>query len=208
MTNKKAMYNLGYGLYVLSARCDGKDNACIINTAIQVTTTPNRVIIAVNKANYTHRMIVETGEFTVSMLDETAPFALFQHFGFRSGRDVEKFDGTYSASRSKNSILHLTQHVNAYITCKVVTATDLGTHTLFLADVTDGDVLGKEPSMTYAYYQQNVKPRPAAAPAAPTGEKKTAWRCTVCGYIYEGETLPEDYVCPICKHGAADFEKV
>lgn len=205
--NTKAMFNLGYGLYVLSARSDGKDNGCIVNTVMQVTDSPLRVMIAVNKANHTHRMMMETMECTVSMLTEETPFDLIRQFGFQSGRDVDKFDGTYQTERGSNSLLHLKDYVNAYINCKIVQTTDLGTHTLFLAEVTDADVLSAAPSLTYAYYHKHTKPQPAAAPAAEK-QAKTAWRCTICGYIYEGDPLPEDYICPLCKHGASDFEKV
>ena len=204
--NKNAMFNLGYGLYVLSARSDGKDNGCIVNTVMQVTDTPLRVMIVVNKKNYTHRMMMETRECTVSMLTEDTPFELIKQFGFQSGRDVEKFDGSYQTERGRNSLLHLKDYVNGYLNCKLVETTDLGTHTMFLAEVTDADVLGTSPSLTYAYYHKHTKPK-APAPAA-TAEKKPAWRCKICGYIYEGDPLPEDYICPLCKHGAGDFEKV
>ncbi len=204
--DKKALFNLGYGLYVLSARCDGTDNGCIVNTVMQVTDTPAQVVIGVNKANHTHRMMMETMECTVSVLSEAAPFDLVRHFGFQSGRDVQKFDGTFAAKRGKNSLLHLTDYVNAHLNCKVISTVDMGTHTLFVAEVTDAEVLSTEPSMTYAYYHANVKPKPAAP--APAAEKKTVWRCTICGYIYEGDPLPEDYICPLCKHGASDFEKI
>lgn len=205
MKNKKAMYALSYGLFVLTAREGEKDNGCIINTAAQVTTTPNRVTIAVNKENYTHDMIAATGEFTLSILSEKADFALFQRFGFQSGRNADKFAGFDRAARGKNGILYVTEGTNAFLSCKVVSATDLGTHTLFLADVTDGDVLSDAPSATYAYYQSHIKPKPQA-PAEKSETKR--WVCKVCGYIYEGDTLPEDYICPICKHPASDFEEM
>ena len=205
MKNPKAMYALSYGLFVLTARQGEKDNGCIINTAAQVTTSPNRVTIAVNKANHTHDMIAATGEFTVSILSEEAKFDLFQRFGFQSGRDTDKFVGFEGAQRGDNGILYVTEGVNAWIACKVVSATDLGSHTLFLADVVDGDVLSRVPSATYAYYQANIKPRPQAP--AEKSEKKR-WVCKVCGYIYEGDALPADFVCPICKHPAEDFEEM
>ena len=201
--DNKVMYSLSYGLFVLSARRGDKDNGCITNTAIQVTTTPNRIVIAVNKGNYTHDMVAQTGRFTVSVLSEEAKFDLFQRFGFQSGRDVDKFAGFAGAKRGENGILYVTQGINAYLTCKVVSATDLGTHTLFLAEVTDGDVLSDAPSATYAYYQAHIKPKPAA-PAAPSEKKR--WVCKVCGYVYEGDELPADYICPLCKHPASDFE--
>lgn len=198
--DKKAMYQLTYGLFVLAAKDGEKDNGCIINTAGQVTTSPNRITITVNKGNYTHDMIVKTGEFNVCILDETAPFSVFENFGFQSGRDADKWQKV-SYARSENGIAYLTEYSNAYISGKVVQQIDLGTHTMFVADVTDAGVLSDAPSVTYAYYQSNIKPKPQET-------KTKGWRCKICGYIYEGEELPEDFVCPICKHGAADFEKL
>ena len=203
--NKKAMYNLSYGLFVLTARQDGKDNGCIINTAGQVTSSPNRISIAVNKDNLTHDMVKATGKFNISIISEAAQFELFKHFGFQSGRDTDKLAGWAYAERSANGVMYLTKGVNAYISATVEQTIDLGSHTLFIAAVDDMEVLDDTPSATYAYYQSSIKPKPAAA-AAPSG--KTVWRCTVCGYIYEGETLPDDYICPLCKHPASDFEKV
>lgn len=198
--DNKAMYQLTYGLFVLSAKDGEKDNGCIINTAGQVTTTPNRITIAVNKANFTHDMIQKTGEFNLSMLDETASFSIFERFGFQSGRDTDKLQGL-EVSRSENNIFYLKEHASAFLSGKVVQEFDLGTHTLFLADVTDGELLSGQPSVTYTYYQNNIKPKPQKT-------EKTGYRCKICGYIYEGDPLPEDFICPICKHGAADFEKI
>jgi len=201
--DNKVMYSLSYGLFVLSARQGDKDNGCITNTAIQVTTEPNRIVVAVNKSNYTHDMVVETGRFTVSVLSEEAKFDLFQRFGFQSGRDVDKFAGFEAhTSRDADGICCVTQGTNAWLSCKVVSATDLGTHTLFLADVLDGARLSQAPSLTYAHYQQHIKP--GVPPASGQGKKR--WICTVCGYVYEGEELPADIICPLCKHPAADFE--
>ena len=201
--NKEAMYKLGYGLYVLTAKtADGaKDNGCIINTVIQVTTTPNRISICVNKANYTHDIIQETGEFNISIISEKAEFGLFKHFGFQTGREVNKFADYPDAVRSNNGLYVITRGINAFISGKVVQTVDLGTHTMFIADVTDGGVLNQDPSATYSYYQSNIKPKPQE-----TAVK--GWRCKICGYIYEGEELPEDFICPVCKHGAIDFEKI
>ncbi len=202
MKNNKAMYALSYGLFVLTARQGEKDNGCIINTGMQVTTDPNRIIITVNKSNYTHDMVKATGKFTLSVLSEQADFSTFQRFGFQSGRDVDKFDGFLGhAVRGENGVLFVTKGTSAWLSCKVVSTLDLGTHTLFLADVEDGDVLSSAPSATYTYYQANIKPKPQAAPAA-----KKRWVCTVCGYIYEGDFLPDDFICPWCKHPASDFE--
>ncbi|MCH5270726.1 MAG: flavin reductase [Lachnospiraceae bacterium] len=204
--NKKAMYNLTYGLFVLTANLDGKDNGCIINTAAQVTSEPNRISIAVNKANYTHDIIQKTGIFNVSIISEAASFDLFKRFGFQSGRDADKFADLEGWGRSENGIAYIAIGTNAYISAKVVSSQDLGSHTLFIAEVTDMEVLSSVPSTTYSYYQENIKPKPQAAGTSPSG--KTVWRCTVCGYEYEGEELPADFICPLCKHPASDFEKV
>ena len=202
--DNKVMYSLSYGLFVLSARRGDKNNACITNTGIQVTTSPNRIVIAVNKGNYTHDMVQETGRFTLSILSENAKFDLFQRFGFQSGRDVDKFDGFESCTeKDADGIRYITQGTNAWLSCKVVSATDLGTHTLFLADVLDGGILSDAPSATYSYYQAHIKPKPGAAPAA---GGQTRWVCKVCGYVYEGDELPADFICPLCKHPASDFE--
>ncbi|MBQ8495658.1 MAG: flavin reductase [Clostridia bacterium] len=199
----KTMFKLSYGLFVLSANEDGKDNACIINTAIQVTSEPNRISIAVNKQNHTHDMIAKTGKFTVSILSEQAPFALFQRFGFQSGRDTDKFAGFTDWKRGYNGTAIITAGTNGFISAWVQETVDLGTHTLFIAAVTDMEVLSDAPSATYAYYHSNIKPKPEAPKT-----NKTVWRCTVCGYEYEGEELPADFVCPLCKHPASDFEKI
>ncbi len=201
--NNKAMYQLTYGLFVLTASEDGKDSGCIINTAGQVTSTPNRISIAVNKANHTHDMIMNTRKFTVSVLSEKAPFALFQRFGFQSGRDVNKFEGFDAWKRGFNGVPYITEGTNAFISAWVEQTIDLGTHTLFIAQVTDMEVLDRTPSCTYSYYQANIKPKPQPKPET----AKTTWVCTVCGYVYEGETLPEDFICPVCKHPASDFVK-
>ncbi|HAV00569.1 MAG: flavin reductase [Lachnospiraceae bacterium] len=203
--DNKTMYKLSYGLFVLTAK-DEKDNGCITNTAIQVTSEPNRISLAVNKSNYTHDMIIKTGIFTVSIISEDADFELFKHFGFQSGRDVDKFEGFADCKRLENGTLAITKGVNGYICGKVINTVDLGTHTLFIADVTDMEVLSDTPSATYTYYQSNIKPKPQAASAEEKG--KTVWRCKICGYEYEGEELPADFVCPVCKHPASDFEKV
>ena len=204
--NKKAMYSLTYGLFVLTASENGKDNGCIINTAGQVTSEPNRISIAVNKSNYTHDMVMRTGKFTVSILSEAAQFDLFKHFGFQSGRDVNKFEGFTDWTKGANGIPYVTVGTNAYISAQVQQTIDLGSHTLFIAEVTDMEVLSDVPSATYAYYQSNIKPKPEAVGKTAGGE--TIWRCRICGYEYVGEELPEDFICPLCKHPASDFEKV
>lgn len=202
--NKKAMYSLTYGLFVLTARSGETDNGCIINTAAQVTSSPNRISIAVNKANYTHDLILESGVFNISVLSEQAGFDIFRHFGFQSGRAADKFSGFSACKRSENGLFYITEGTNAYISASVEQTIDLGSHTLFIAAVEDMEVLSQAPSATYAYYQAHIKPK-AQQPAA---AGKTVWRCTVCGYIYEGEELPPDFICPLCKHPASDFEKV
>lgn len=196
------MYKIGYGLYILTA-CTDMDNGCIINTAMQVTTTPNRISVTVNKSNKTHDMLLEGGKFNISVLSEDATFSVFQHFGFQSGRDLNKFDKYSHAKRSENGVYYITEGTNAYISGSVVQTVDLGTHTMFIADVTGGEVLGEAPSVTYAYYQEQIKPKPEEQK-----EKASGYRCVICGYVYEGEELPVDFVCPICKHGASDFEKM
>ncbi len=196
--DKAAMYKLTYGLFVLTAKEGEKDNGCIINTAMQVTTSPNRIIIVVNKQNYTHDMIMRTKTFNVSCLSENASFEVFKHFGFQSGKDVDKMEGK-SYLRAENGIVYVEDMANAYISGKVVSETDLGTHTMFLADVTDAKVLNDAESVSYSYYQKNIKPAPQPA-------KKKGWVCKICGYVYEGEDLPEDFICPLCKHPASDFE--
>lgn len=204
--DKKAMYRLTYGLFILTAKADGKDNGCIINTAIQAASEPNQISIAVNKANFTHDMIKQTGEFTVSVISQDAGFELFKRFGFQSGRDTDKFAGFASYETGANGIRYITEGTNAYISVKVEKTQDLGSHTMFIGTVTDMEVLSQTPSVTYEYYQNNIKPRPQASAAAKEG--KTVWRCRICGYEYVGEELPEDFICPLCKHPASDFEKV
>lgn len=202
--DKKAMYKLSYGLFVLTSAADGKDSGCIINTAQQVTSEPNRISIAVNKSNYTHDLVKQSGHFNISTISESAEFELFKHFGFQSGRDVDKFAGYADCKRSANGLYYVTAGINSYISAAVEKEVDLGSHTLFIASVKDMEVLADTPSATYAYYQSSIKPQPAKA--AQPG--KTVWRCTVCGYVYEGEELPADFICPLCKHPASDFEKV
>ena len=204
--DKKAIYKLSYGLFVLTAKEGEKDNGCIINTAIQAASTPNQLSICVNKANYTHDMIQRTGEFTVSVLAQDAEYELFQHFGFQSGREVDKFEKYTRCLRGKNGICYITEGTNAYISVKVNKTEDLGSHTMFIGEITDMEVLREVPSVTYEYYLNHIKPKPQAVGTTESGQ--TIWRCTICGYEYVGEELPEDFICPLCKHPASDFEKV
>lgn len=199
------MYKLTYGLFVLTSSYEGRDSGCIINTAGQVTSEPNRISIAVNKANFTQELVQKSGKFNISILSESADFELFRHFGFQSGRTVDKFASYTDCRRSANGLYYITAGTNGYISATVEQTLDLGSHTLFIASVDDMEVLSDVASATYAYYQSSIKPQPARQPES-TG--KTVWRCTVCGHIYEGEELPADYICPLCKHPASDFEKV
>jgi len=198
--DKAVMQDISYGLYVLTASMDGKDNGCIINTLSQVTSSPNRISVTVNKQNHTHDMIVKTGVFNVSFISEDAGFWMFEHFGFRSGRDCDKF-GKMSYPVADNGVRYVDRCTRSYLSGRVVQTIDLGTHTMFIADVTGGEKICECPPMTYAYYHKNVKP-------APQQTESKGYRCKLCGYVYEGDVLPADFVCPICKHGADDFEAI
>ena len=201
--DKKAMYKMTYGLFVLTTNFDQRDYGCIINTAIQVSSDPNRISIAVNKANYTHDLILQTRKFTVSSIAQDASFDLFKRFGFQSGREVDKFAGFAAVKRGYNGCPIITEGTNAFFSGWVEQTVDLGSHTLFIAPVTDMEVLSAVPSASYEYYQSNIKPKPAP----PKAEGGPVYRCRICGYEYVGE-LPEDFICPICKHPASDFERV
>jgi flavin reductase (DIM6/NTAB) family NADH-FMN oxidoreductase RutF len=196
------MFKLSYGLFVLTAKDGERDNGCIINTVCQITAQPLQLSIAVNKANYTHDIIVKTGEFNVSVIAESAPFSLFERFGFQSGRQNDKFAGaSFGEQRSANGIRYVPEHTNAVISAKVVQSFAYETHTLFIAEVTEAFTLSPEPSATYQYYFDHIKPKPAK-PA----ENKKGYVCKICGYVFEGDPLPADFICPLCKHGAEDFE--
>ena len=197
----KALFKIGYGLYVLTAHENGKDNGCIINTVMQVTSDPLQIAIAVNKKNYTNEMISRTRKFNVSTLAEGAKFDLFKHFGFQSGKDVNKFETFSDVKRSPNGVLYITQNTNSYMSAYVQKEIDLGTHTMFLGQLVEAECLNDLPTVTYDFYQKNIKPKPE-------NTQKKGWRCKICGYVYEGEELPADFICPLCKHGAADFEKI
>lgn len=197
----KALQKIQYGLFVLSSQQDGKDNACIVNTVVQVTSSPVCIAVTVNKQNLTHDMIAATNKFNVSIIDVTAPFAIFERFGFQSGRTADKFKDFDGAVRTGNGLMRLTDHACAFISGWVISSVDLGTHTMFIARVADCEVLSSNEAMTYNYYHANVKPKPAA-------DAKKGFRCKICGYIYEGDELPPDFVCPLCKHGAEDFERI
>ncbi len=196
----KSLFKIGYGLYVLTAK-EEKDNGCIINTVMQVTSNPLQVAIAINKRNYTNEMIQKTRKFNISILSEKADFSIYEHFGYKSGRDTDKFATFYDTKRSPNGLLYITKGTNAYMSAYVQHEMDLGTHSLFIGQLVASESLSDDKSATYDYYQNNVKPKPE-------NTAKKGWRCKICGYIYEGEDLPADYICPVCKHGAVDFEKL
>jgi flavin reductase (DIM6/NTAB) family NADH-FMN oxidoreductase RutF len=197
----KALYKLTYGLYLLSARQMGEDNGCIINTAVQVTSDPAQIAVTVLKANKTHDMVKQTGAFALSTITQDAPFSLFQHFGMQSGRDVKKFEEYPHATRTGSTIYRLSKYSNMYLTAVVTREVDLGTHTMFIADITDCEVISDGKACTYEYYQDHIKPKPKVEKDAPK-----QWVCAVCGYVYEGEEVPDDYICPWCQHGKEDFE--
>jgi flavorubredoxin/flavin reductase (DIM6/NTAB) family NADH-FMN oxidoreductase RutF len=196
----RAMFNIGYGLYVVTTNDGKKDNGCIVNTVTQVTSSPNRVAVTINKENYTHHVAEQTGIMNVNCLSVEAPFSVFENFGFKSGRAEDKLKDMEEL-RSDNGLRFLPQYINAFFSLKVVNYVDLGTHGMFICDVTESRVITKAETMTYTYYQNNVKPKPET-------EGKKGFVCKVCGYVYEGDELPEDIVCPLCKHGAADFEPI
>ena len=200
-----ALFTLSYGLYVLTAREGGRDLGCIVNTVTQLTENPTRIAVSVNKQNFTNEVIQRTGLFNVSVLTEAAPMDLFRHFGFQSGRDVDKFAGRTDPV-SENGLRYIGGPANALISGKVEQAIDCGTHMLYIALVTEARKLSDAPSMTYAYYFANVKPKPQPKPAE--DKPRRGFVCRICGYFYEGDELPPDFICPLCKHGAADFEPV
>ena len=205
-----AMHRLSYGLFVVTAKDGEKINGCITNTAIQVASDPDRIAVAVNKANYTHDMILKTGTFNISVISEEADFALFKHFGFQSGKNVDKFADFTDCKISENGLPYITKGTNAFFSITVQQTVDLGSHTLFIGTIDAMEVLSAASSATYTYYQENIKPKPQEkkddANSLPPGMHK--WRCKICGFEYIGETLPDDYVCEICKHPASDFELV
>jgi len=201
MVDERTMFNLSYGLFVLTAKDGARDNGCIINTVTQITQIPLRISIAVNKANYTHDMILKTGEFNISILSESALFRMFQQFGFHSGKDTDKFADSWYNTRAANGIRYVPEHTNGMISGKVTESFDYGTHTLFIADITQAFVISDELSVTYQYYFDHIKPKPH-----PPKDDQKGFVCKICGYVHEGENLPDDFICPLCKHGASDFE--
>lgn len=195
-----ALFKIGYGLYVVTSNDGKKDNGLIVNTVTQVTNTPNRIAVTINKENYSHHIIKQTGIMNVNCLSIDAPFSVFEKFGFKSGRNYDKFEN-YEPNRSDNGLIFLPRHINSFMSLKVEQYVDLGTHGMFICSITEARVLNDLETMTYTYYQDNVKPKPVV-------EGKKGYVCKICGYVYEGEELPEDYICPLCKHGAVDFEPI
>jgi len=195
-----ALFNIGYGLYVITSNDGKKDNGLIVNTVTQVTNTPNRIAVTINKENYSHHVIKQSGIMNINCLSTDAPFSVFEKFGFASGRNTDKFAGS-EIYRSDNGLVFLPRYINSFMSLKVEQYIDLDTHGMFICAITEARVINKNETMTYTYYQENVKPKPET-------EGKKGYVCKVCGYVYEGDKLPEDYICPLCKHGAADFEKI
>lgn len=201
--DKNAMFKFSYGLFVLTANDGKKDNGCIINTAQLLTDNPKRITFAVNKQNYTHDIILKSKVCNISVLTQDVPFKVFEHFGFQSGRTTDKFLNYSNVAHSENGLVYLPNYTNAFISAKVVSATDYGSHTLFVAEVTEAKVLSAVNSVTYSYYFEHIKPKPQVAK-----QSKPKYVCKICGYEYEGDVLPPDFICPLCKHGAEDFELV
>ena len=195
-----ALFNISYGIYILTAK-DKKNNGCVINTLMQVTSNPNQISVTVNKDNHTTKIIEKTGIFNVSVLDQTTSFDLIKRFGFQSGKNVDKFEGFNDYKIAKNGVAYITKNVNCYLSAKVNKKIDVGTHYIFVADLVDSQVISMNESATYAYYFSNIKPKTEV-------KFNRVYVCRICGYIYQGEKLPEDFVCPICKHGAEAFELV
>ncbi|MBR2901486.1 MAG: flavin reductase [Clostridia bacterium] len=195
-----ALFKIGYGLYVVTSNDGKKDNGAIVNTVTQVTNTPNRIAVTINKANYSHHIIKQTGIMNINCLSTEAPFSVFEKFGFESGRNVDKF-AECEPLRSDNGLVFLPRYINSFMSLKVEQYVDLETHGMFICSITESRVISQRETMTYTYYQENVKPKPET-------EGKKGFVCKICGYVYEGDTLPEDFICPLCKHGADDFEEI
>lgn len=198
-TDLKALFNIGYGLYVVTSNDGIKDNGAIVNTVMQLTDNPNRVAVCINKQNYTHDTVKNSGKMNINILTESAPFSLFQNFGFKSGKTEDKFLNV-DTFRAGNGLLVLTDHINSFISLKVEEYIDVSTHGMFICMVEDARTMYDTPAMTYSYYHKNVKPK--------KDNNKKGYVCKICGYVYEGDPLPDDFICPLCKHGASDFEKL
>ena len=196
-----ALFKIGYGLYVVTTNDNGIDNGCILNSIMQVTSEPCQIAVCVNKNNYTCEIIQRTKKFNVSILTEETSFDVFKNFGYQSGRTTNKFINFTDVARSNNGIYYINKNTNAYLSAWVHQEIDLGTHIMFIAQLVEAQILSDKPTVTYEFYQKNIKPKPQDT-------NKKGWRCKICGFIYEEEILPPDYICPICKHGAVDFEKI
>ncbi len=202
--NNKALYNIEYGLYLLISNHNGIDNACIINTCMQITSNPLTLSIFVNKLNYTNEIIKKSKKFNISILNEDIKFDLFKIFGYQSGKNINKFkifDEIQNFERSKNGIFFLKNFSNSFLECSVLEIKDVFTHTMFIAKIDNAEILNNKKTLTYNFYQKNIKPLPEKT-------NKKGYRCKICGYVYEGENIPDDFICPICKHGKIDFEKI
>lgn len=220
--NQEALFQIGYGLYLVAANENGRDNACIVNTIMQVTQNPIKLLVSISNRNLTHDMVEHTGQLTISVLTEQTPFSIYQHFGYQSGTNTDKFRNFEDVTRCANGIYRLNRYSNAYLCGTVSRKYVLDTHTMFLVKVTDADVVNTQKAVTYDYYQKYVKqaykplvkePEKGVAGAivenaGEEGKETHAYVCKICGYVYEGESLPEDYICPLCKHGATDFEQI
>ena len=200
----KALFKIGYGLYVVTSNDGKKDNGLIVNTVMQVTSSPERVTVAISKSNYSHDVIKSSGKMNVNTLTVDAPFNVFEHFGFQSGRDVDKF-ADCSPNRSSNGLIVLPHHINSYMSLEVEQYIDLGSHGMFICSISEAAVVSDSETMTYSYYHASVKPKPKSPAPEADGEKK--YVCRICGYIHEGD-MPDDFECPICKHGKADFDEM
>lgn len=200
--NTNALFSLSYGLYMLSAKCEGKDNGCIVNTAMQIANNPTQIMVSVSRSNYTHYMIDQTREFNISAITKETDFELFKRFGLQSGKNVDKFADFPHVERSKNGLLYLTTASSAFMSVKVTKTVPLSTHTIFIGELSDAEVLSNAQPCTYAYYHSDIKPKPEVQ------QVTKGWKCNICGYVYEGEELPSDFICPLCKHGPEDFTKL
>ena len=195
-----ALFNIGYGLYVVTSNDGKKDNGLIVNTVTQVTNTPNRIAVTINKENYSHHVIKQTGKMNINCLTVDTPFSVFEKFGFVSGRNVDKF-AECEPLRSDNGLVFLPRYINSFMSLTVEQYVDLDTHGMFICSITEARVISDKETITYTYYQNHTKPKPQT-------EGKKGYVCKICGYVYEGDVLPEDFICPLCKHGAADFEEI
>lgn len=195
-----ALFNISYGLYVITSNDGKKDNGLVVNTVTQVTNTPNRIAVTINKESYSHEVIRGTGKMNINCLTTETPFEIFERFGFLSGRDVDKFD-SFKPTKSQNGIAVLPRFINSFISLEVERYVDLDTHGMFICSVSEAKVISDTETITYSYYYDNVKPKPET-------KGKKGYVCKICGYVYEGDVLPDDFICPLCKHGVADFEKI